>query len=147
MKVILREDVESLGKSGAVVTVKDGYGRNYLIPKALAVEATRKNMKQLDHEKRVIGDLQKKKRGNAEKLALALGDHSCTIPCQAGEEDKIFGSVGRRDIAEQLRRDGFNVDRRQLLLEEPLKRLGVYTVPVRLEEGVEAEIKVWLVRK
>lgn len=147
MKVILRNDVPGLGESGDVVQVKDGYGRNYLIPKKLAVEATRKNLSQLDHEKRVISDIQRKRRGKAEKAALALSAHQCTIPCQVGEQDKLFGSVTARDIADQLRRDGFEIDRRQIALAEPLKQLGVYTVPLKLGEGVEVELKVWLVRK
>ena len=147
MKVILREDVESLGKSGDLVEVKNGYGRNYLIPKKLAVEATRKNVAQQDHQKRLITDLQKRKRGRAEELAEALSKHSCTILCQVGEMDKIFGAVTARDIADQLRRDGFDIDRRQIMMEEPLKQLGVYTVGVKLGEGMESEFKVWLVRK
>lgn len=147
MKVILREDLENLGKSGDVVEVKDGYGRNYLIPRRLAVEASRKNLKQMEHEKRVIEDLQRKKLSRAEKLVEALEAHSCTVLCQVGEQDKLFGSVTSRDIADQLRRDGFEVDRHQIILDEPLKQLGVYTVPVKLGEGTEAKLKVWLVRK
>jgi len=147
MKVILREDVENLGKNGEIVEVKKGYGRNYLIPRKLAVEATRKNLKQLDHEKRLISDLQKKKLGRMENLAEELQAHSCTILCQVGEQDKLFGAVTARDVADALRREGFDIDRRQIVLEDPLKQLGVYTVPVKLGEGVEAKLKVWLVRK
>jgi len=147
MKVILREDVATLGKSGEVVQVKDGYGRNYLIPRRLAVEATNKNLKQLEHEKRLITDVQKKKRGKAEKLAGALAQYSCTIACQVGDQDKLFGAVTGRDIADQMRRDGFEVDRHQIVLEEPLKQLGAYTVPLKLGEGVESGLKVWLVKK
>ncbi len=147
MKLILREDVQNLGKSGDVVQVKDGYGRNFLIPRNLAFLATRKNLASLEHEKRVISDAQKKKQGEAEQVAKALSEHSCTITCSAGEQDKLFGAVKRRDIADQLRRDGFDVDRRQIVLDEPLKQLGVFTVPIKLGEGVETEIKVWLVRK
>ena len=147
MKVILREDMDNLGKSGQIVEVKDGYGRNFLIPRKLAVEAIGKNLKQLDHEKRIIGDLSRKQRGKAEQLAEALTQHSCTILCQVGEQDKLFGAVTAMDIADQLRHDGFDVDRRQIALAEPLKQLGVFTVPVKLGEGVEASLKVWLVRK
>jgi large subunit ribosomal protein L9 len=147
MKVILREDVANLGQSGQVVEVKDGYGRNFLLPRKLAVEATGKNLKQLEHEKRIIGDLSKKIRGKAEKMAEALSQHSCTIICQVGDQDKLFGAVTAMDISDQLRRDGFDVDRRQIALDEPLKQLGVFTVPVKLGEGVEAGLKVWLVRK
>jgi large subunit ribosomal protein L9 len=147
MKVILREDVENLGLVGDIVDVKPGYGRNYLIPRKMAAEATQKNVKQLEHEKRLIGDLKKKRLGKAEKLAADLAEHSCTINCQVGEQDKLFGSVGRRDIADQLRRDGFDVDRRQIKLDDPLKQLGVYSVMIKLGENIETELKVWLVRK
>ncbi len=147
MKVILRENVDNVGQSGQIVEVKDGYGRNFLIPRKLAVEATGKNLKQLDHEKRIIGDLSRKVRGKAEQLSEALNQHSCTIMCQVGEQDKLFGAVTAMDIADQHRHDGFNVDRRQIALAEPLKQLGVFTVPVKLGEGVEASLKVWLVRK
>ena len=147
MKVILREDVAKLGKSGELVEVKDGYGRNYLIPRKLAVEATRKNLSQLDHEKRLIDDLGKKKRSQAEKMAAELASHDITILCQAGDQDKLFGAVTARDIADQLRSEGFNVDRRQITLNEPLKQLGVYKVGMKTGEGVETELKVWLVKK
>jgi len=147
MKVILREDIEKVGKSGQIVEVKDGFGRNYLIPRGLAAVATRKNVSHLEHEKRIIGDVQKKKRGTAELLADKLASLSLTIFCQVGEQDKLFGAVTSRDIADQLRREGHEIDRRQIVLEEPLKQLGVFTVPVKLGEGIEVALKVWLVRK
>jgi len=147
MKVILKEDIENLGKVGDVVKVKDGFGRNYLIPRNLAAEATKKSVKQLDHEKRLIEDRLNKIKHDAQRLAVRLESHSCTIPCKVGETDKLFGSVGARDIAEALRREGFDINRRQVMLDEPLKSLGVYTVPIKLDQDVEAKLKVWLVRK
>ena len=147
MKVILHQDVDNLGKGGQVVEVKPGFGRNYLIPRGLAAMATNKNLKQIEHEKRIIGDVQKKQRTQAEQLADTLGKISLTIFCQVGDQDKLFGAVTSRDIADQLRREGHDIDRRQIVLEEPLKQLGVFTVPVKLGEGVEAALKVWLVRK
>ena len=147
MKVILREDIDKVGKSGQIVEVKDGFGRNYLIPRGLAAVATRKNVSQLEHEKRIIGDGQKKKLGAAELLADKLANLSLTIFCQVGEQDKLFGAVTSRDIADQLRREGYEIDRRQIVLEDPLKQLGVFTVPVKLGEGIEVALKVWLVRK
>ncbi len=147
MKVILKADMDNLGKVGEVVEVKNGYGRNFLIPRNLAAEATKKSIKQLDHEKRLIDDLQNRTRRDAEKLAEKLEAHSCTIPCKVGESDKLFGSVGPRDIADALRREGFDVSRRQIKMDEPLKSLGVYTVNVKLESGLEAKLKVWLVNK
>ena len=147
MKVILKSDLAPLGKSGEVIEVKPGYGRNYLIPRNLAVEATRKNVNQLEHEKRLIVLQQGHQQADAEKLVQQLESHSCTIPCKVGEEDRLFGSVTGRDIAETLRRDGYAVDKRDVLLEEPLKNLGVYTVPVRVGPKIEAKLKVWLVKK
>lgn len=147
MKVILKTDVSRLGKTGEVVEVKPGYGRNYLIPRNLAVEASRKNVNQLKHEKRLISDQQNRQKASAEKLAEQIENYSCTIPCKVGEDDRLFGSVTARDIAETLRQDGYAVDKREVLLEEPLKNLGVYTVPVRIGAKVEAKLKVWLVKK
>jgi large subunit ribosomal protein L9 len=147
MKVILKADVAPLGKSGEVIEVKPGYGRNYLIPRNLAVEATRKNVSQLEHEKRLIALQQDRRLAESEKLVQQLESYSCTIPCKVGEEDRLFGSVTARDLAETLRRDGFAVDKRNVLLEEPLKHLGVYTVPVRVGPNAEAKLKVWLVKK
>ena len=147
MKLILKTDVPSLGQSGEVVEVKPGYGRNYLIPRNLAVAATRKNVSQLEHEKRLIALQHRHQLADAEKLVQKLESYSCTIPCKVGEEDRLFGSVTARDIAETLRRDGYAVDKRDVLLEEPLKNLGVYTVPVRVGPKVEAKLKVWLVKK
>ena len=147
MKVILKTDVSSLGKSGEVVEVKPGYGRNFLIPRNLAVAATRKNVNQLEHEKRLIVLQQSRRLADAGKLVQQLESYSCTIPCKVGEEDRLFGSVTARDIAETLRRDGYAVDKRDVLLEEPLKNLGVYTVSVRVGPQTEAKLKVWLVKK
>ena len=147
MKLILKTDVSQLGKSGEVIEVKPGYGRNYLIPRNLAVEATRKNVSQLEHEKRLIVLQQNRRLADSEKLVHQLESYSCTIPCKVGEEERLFGSVTSRDIAETLRRDGYAVDKRDVLLEEPLKNLGVYTVPVRVGPKVEAKLKVWLVKK
>ncbi len=147
MKVILKTDVSPLGKSGELVEVKPGYGRNYLIPRNLAVEATRKNINQLGHEKRLIAVQQNRQVADAGKLISRLESYSCTVPCKVGEEDRLFGSVTARDIAETLRRDGYAVDKRDVLLEEPLKNLGVYTVPVRVGPNLEAKLKVWLVKK
>ena len=147
MKVILKMDVAQLGKSGEVVEVKPGYGRNFLIPRNLAVEASRKNIHRLEHEKRLIGQQQGKLRDQAQQLAEQLENYSCTIPCKVGENDRLFGSVTAKDIAETLRADGFAVDKRDVLLDEPLKILGVYPVGVRVGPHLEAKLKVWLVKK
>ncbi len=147
MKVILREDIDNLGSIGDIVSVKPGYGRNYLIPRGLAVEATRKNLAQLEHEKKLIRDQKNSRVRSSEKLAEDLEAVSLTIPCKVGEADKLFGSVTAREIAEALREEGFSIDKADIALEEPLKNLGVYTVPVKLPNQITAKIKVWLVKK
>jgi large subunit ribosomal protein L9 len=147
MKVILKEDVEKLGKTGEIVNVKPGFGRNYLIPRGLAAEASTKNVSRLEHEKRLIQDQQNRRKKSAEKLGEDLEAVSLTIPCKVGETDKLFGSVTAREIAEALREEGFNIEKGDILLEEPLKNLGVYTVQVKLAQGITPGIKVWLVRK
>jgi len=147
MKIILKDDVEQLGKCGEVVNVKNGFARNYLIPHKLAIPATVGNL-------RSIGEVstQKRLRDNkrlrdAEKLRNALEKISCTAEVQVGEEDRVFGSVTAAQIAELLEQQGFVVDRRDIQLDEPIKALGVYTVGVKLERDVIAKLKVWVVKK
>ena len=146
MKVILREDVEKLGKTGEIVDIADGYGRNYLLPRGLAVLASTKNMKVLEHQKRLIQAGQEKKKQESQDLAKKLESFSCTIARKAGEEDKLFGSVTARDIEDVLKEEGIVVERKQILLEEPIKQLGVYTVPIQLHPEVTGSIKVWVVK-
>ena len=145
MKVILQQDVGGLGDAGAVVEVKPGYARNYLIPQGLGLPASEKNLRRLDHLKRQIAATQAKAQVGAEGLAEKLAAFSCTVPAKAGEEDKLFGAVTTQEIAGVLADNGFDIDRRQILLEEPIKMLGVYTVPVRLHREVTVEMKVWVV--
>lgn len=147
MKVILKTDVEKVGKSGQVVEVKPGFGRNYLLPRNLAVEASNKNVRQLEHEKRLIADHQNKLKSKADKMATDLENYSCTIPCKVGENDRLFGSVTAKDIAETLRKDGYPVDKKDVHLDEPLKNLGVYTVSVKVGPQHNANLKVWLVKQ
>lgn len=147
MQVILREDITNLGRTGEVVTVKDGYGRNYLIPRGLAVLATPRNVKRLGHEQRVIEQRDIKRQKSAEATKEQLEALSLTIAKHTGEEDKLFGSVTTRDIADALKEEGHDVDRRLIQLEQPIKALGVYTVPVKLGREVTAELKLWVVAK
>jgi len=142
MKVILREDIEKLGKAGEVVKVADGYGRNYLIPRQLALLANVRNMKTLEHDRRVIETRAKKARKTAEETAAALAVLSVTLPARAGEEGKLFGAVTSRDIAEALEKAGQKVDRKAVLLAEPIKQLGEYKVKVRVAAEVVPEISV-----
>ena len=145
MQVILREDVAKLGQTGDLVTVRDGYGRNYLIPRGLAVLATPRNVKRLEHDKRVIAQREAKLLRKAESVKSKLEGMSVNIPKQVGEEDKLFGSVTARDIAEALAAQGVEIDRRTIQLDEPIKTLGVHEVVVRLARSLTATLKVWVV--
>lgn len=145
MRVILREDVQSLGKSGELVTVKDGYARNFLLPRKIAVVANDKNIRQLDHEKAVISTRQSKLLGGAREEAKKLQSVNVTIARKVGEQDKLYGSVTVLDIAEALAGAGQKVDRRSIHLPEPIKALGEYEVEIRLHREVIAKIKVAVV--
>jgi large subunit ribosomal protein L9 len=148
MQVILREDVENLGNTGEMVTVKDGYARNYLIPRGLAVLATPRNVRRLDHEKRVIGQRDSKRQKDAQSLKERIEALSLTIAKHTGEEEKLFGSVTNRDIAEALKEEsGLDIDRKAIHLEQPIKSLGVYSVNVKLTRDVIATLKLWVVAK
>ncbi len=147
MKVILKEDIAALGNCGDVITVKDGYGRNYLLPRNLAIEAKRGNLRAIEEVKKQKRLHDNKKKREAERIKEKLEKISCTAEVLVGEEDKVFGSVTSSTIAELLTEKGFKIDRRRILLEEPLKALGVYTVGVKVEPEVIANLKVWVVKK
>ena len=146
MKVILKEDVKDVGDMGSVVDVAAGFGRNYLIPKNLAVEATSKNINYFEHQKKLILNKAKKIRKSAEDVASSMSEVKLTIEALAGEEDKLFGSVTTRDIAEQLAQKGFEVDKRKIILDEPIKKLGNHEVQVRLHQDVTATVNVEVVK-
>lgn len=146
MQIILRANVEKLGNEGDLVAVAEGYARNYLIPRNLAVEATQRNRRILEHEKRMESDRAVKEKKDAEKLAGEIANLSCTIRMQAGESDRLFGSVTALDIAAALEEQGFEIDRRKIILSEPIKELGVFTVPAKIHPDVTADIKVWVVK-
>jgi large subunit ribosomal protein L9 len=145
MKIILREDVEKLGKAGEVVKVKDGYGRNYLIPRQLAVLANVRNMKSLDHDRRTIETRAKKTRKTAEATAATLSAVSLILPAKAGEEGKLFGAITTRDIAEALGKAGLTIDRKAIQLADPIKQVGDYKVKIRVAADVLPEISVSVV--
>jgi len=147
MQVILREDMDNLGKSGEVVSVKPGYGRNYLIPRGLAVAATAADVARVAHEKRVIAARSAKLARELQSEADRMAQVSVSIPVQVGEEDKLYGSVTSRDIAEALKAQGVEIDTKKIVLDEPLKTLGLAEVAVKLGRGVSAKIKVWVVKK
>jgi large subunit ribosomal protein L9 len=142
MKVILKEDVKNLGIMGSVVDVANGYGRNYLIPRKLAIEANPNNLNQIKHEKDIIEIKSRKIIRSAEDLAKQVSGITLSIEAQSGEDDKLFGSVTSMDIAEALSKQGVEIDKRKINLEEPIKRLGTYTVSVKIHHDVTANVTV-----
>lgn len=146
MQVILQEDIQSLGKAGDVVKVKDGYGRNYLIPQKKAVLADLKNLKMLEHQKRVVTAKITKIKRQADELAKRIAAAAITIARNAGEEGKLFGSVTAKDIVDALRKEGFNIDKRQVTLPEPIHQLGTFDVEVKLHSEVNCTVKIWVVK-
>ncbi len=142
MKVILTKDMENLGKAGALVEVKPGYGRNYLLPRQLAVPATAKNVRRLEHEKSGILARAAKEKANMDAMAKKLNAIELKFTRKAGAENKLFGSVTSKDIHEQLVAQGYEVDRKQIHLPEPLKEIGTHEVQVKLHSEVAAKVKV-----
>ncbi len=147
MQVILTQDVDNLGKAGELVSVKPGFGRNYLVPRGLAVSATVRNKNRLDHEKKVIESKVAKERASATELAAKINVMTLQFERIIGADEKLFGSVTNRDIQEQLKRAGVEVDHRIIQLDQAVKALGKYEVPVRLAAGVIANLKFWVVGK
>jgi len=147
MQVILKEDVHNLGKSGELVNVKPGFGRNYLIPQGLAMVATASNIKQIEHEKKVIAAKNAKLAKDSQAVADKLASLEVSIERQVGEESKLFGSVTTRDIAEALADKGVTIDHRKIVLGEPIKAIGFQTVDVKLGQGVTGKLKVVVVPK
>jgi large subunit ribosomal protein L9 len=147
IQVILTEDVANLGKSGELVSVKPGYGRNYLIPQGLALTATKNNVARIQHDKKVIETKNAKNRKEAEDAAGKLSNVTVQIERAVGEGDKLFGSVTSKDIAEALASQGHKIDKKTIHLADAIKALGQYTVDVRLASGITAQIKVWVVAK
>jgi large subunit ribosomal protein L9 len=147
MQVILTQDVANLGKAGELVSVRPGYGRNYLVPRGMAVSATAANVHRLEHDKRVIARRVAKERAGAESQAERINVVTLQFDRSVGEEDKMFGSVTSRDLVDQLKKAGVDIDHRQIVLEAPIKALGKYEVPVKLAAGVVANLKFFVVAK
>jgi len=145
MEVILKEDITNLGKMGEVVRVRDGYARNYLLPRGLVLVANTKNLKGFEHQKRVVASQKERVLKQAQTVSEKLAGAALTIPVKAGEEGKLFGSVTNIDIEKALRAKGFDIERRKIHLDEPIKSLGDYEVPVRLTADVTATVKVSVV--
>jgi len=145
MKVILTENVDGLGKIGDMVKVKPGFARNYLVPRSLAVEASLRNVKELEHQKRQLARKLEKVTQESEVLKQRIEKVSCVLAHRAGEEGKLFGSVTSMELEAKLAEAGIEIDRKKIQLDEPIKALGSYQVPVKLPAGVVAEIKVTVV--
>lgn len=147
MKVILRQNYENLGQVGEVVDVKDGYARNFLIPRKIAYAALEGNIRALEEEKKSLDKKKQVELQAAEKLAEELEKVSVTIPVQVGEEDKIFGTVTTQMIADALKEKDYEVDKRKIEIDEPIKSLGIYDVNIKLHPDVSTKVKVWVVRE
>ena len=147
MKVILKSDVEMLGKAGEVVTVAAGYARNYLIPQDKGLEASSRNLELVEVHKRKTVKVEEKRREEAEAFARKLEELSLTVRKQAGESDKLFGAVTSMEIAAALEKEGHEIDKRKILLEEPIKTLGIYTIPIKIHTEVTAQVKLWVVKE
>jgi large subunit ribosomal protein L9 len=147
MLVILKEDIEHLGKIGDTVDVARGYARNYLIPRRLVIEANKKNIKKLEHEKKIITEKAAIIFKQAEAIAELLEQTTLTFHVLAGEEDKLFGSITTKDVAEALKEKGFDIERRKISFEDHIKRLGTYEASIKLRPELSAKVKVHVVRK
>jgi large subunit ribosomal protein L9 len=146
MKVILQEEVANLGATGDVVEVANGFGRNYLLPRHLAVLADERNTRRLDHQRRLASARQTKVLAAAKELAAKISGTAVSIKRQAGAEDKIFGSVTNQDVQEALAAQGVEVDRRNIVLADPIRNIGVFQVSVKVHRDVEASVKVYVIR-
>jgi len=146
MEVILKTDVDKIGKSGSVVDVKDGFARNFLLPNGLAIPCTSSNLKKIEDEKqKKVLDYEKTKK-EAQGLQAKLAALSLTIPVLA-QDEKAYGSITINDIAQALKDEGFEIDKNCILLDEPIKSLGIYEVSIRLHSEVTAKVKIWIVKK
>jgi large subunit ribosomal protein L9 len=142
MKVILQEEIENVGHIGDMIDVKHGFARNFLLPRGKAIEATTRNLKQLEHAKRLVADKAKKSKGETETFAQTLVETPVTITVAAGPDGKLFGSVSGKDIAEALAEQGIELDKRKIAMEHPLKEVGSFIIPVKLPNAVTASLTV-----
>jgi large subunit ribosomal protein L9 len=147
MKVILREDVKNLGHMGEVVNVADGYARNFLFPKKFAVEANTKSLKEFEHNKKIIAERAAKLKASFASVADKLSSLALTIKAKSGEDEKLFGSVTNMDIAEALASEGYDIDKKKITMSEPIKRLGEYSVTIKLHHDLSAVVKVNVIQE
>ncbi len=147
MKVILKADVEKLGKRGDIVKVADGYARNFLLPKGLALKENPSNLKIIEEEKKLLAVKQVKEKAEAEAMAEKLKQVSITVVKKVGENEVLYGSVTSSEIADLLKKEGIEVDRRKIEIADPIKTTGIFNVPIKIHPEVSAEIKVWVVKE
>ena len=147
MKVILRKNFNQLGQVGDLVDVKDGYARNFLVPRQIAYPATAGNLRALEEEKKQIAKKESKNLAVANEFSTELEKVSVTVPVTVGEDDKIFGSVTSKMIGDALQEKGFEIDHRKIEIEEPIKSLGIYSVKIKIHADVTATVKTWVVRE
>lgn len=146
MKVILQKDIANLGEAGDIKEVADGYARNYLLPKKLVIVANEKSQRAIEHQKKLIKIKKEKRKKQSEKLSESLAGIELRIGAQVGEEEKLFGSVTSIDIARELKELGYEIDKRRIHLDEPIKKTGEYDISIKLDEGLHAVIKVYVER-
>lgn len=147
MEVVLIKDHENLGTALDVVPVKDGFARNFLIPKGIAVPATEGNKKRVAKTREIEKGREEKKITEAREVAAKIEQTPCTIPVKVGDEEKIYGSVSSQEIAEFLKKEGFKIEKRDVVLDDPIKQLGVYTIKITVYRSVTANLKVWVVKE
>lgn len=146
MRVILKNEVHNLGDAGDIVKVANGYGRNFLLPRGLAIPASERNANQAEHEKKIADAIKRKQTANAKAMGAKLENLAISIRRETGSDDKLFGSVTNRDIADALAEEGIVVDKRAISLEEPIKTIGLFTVAVRLHREATANLRVYVIR-
>lgn len=147
MKVILQQEVPNVGRIGDILDVSNGFGRNYLIPQGKALLASTKNLKEFEHKKRLVAQKLKNEKEGSLSLATKIEGLSITTARKVGDQEKLFGSVTSKDIQDLLVKEGFNIDKSSIILTEPIKSLGVFTVPIRLHPEVTANLKIWVVEE
>ncbi len=147
MKIILRETYQTLGEAGSIVNVADGYARNFLIPKRIAMKYSRSSLRILEEEKKIKETRKNKEMEAAEQLGNLLRKVSLTASVKVGEEDRVFGTVTSQDIVNLLKEKGFDIDKKKILLEDPIKALGIYTIKIKVHPQVETSVKLWVVKE
>ena len=147
MEVILKQDVDRIGKSGSIVKVKDGFARNFLFPNKLAIPVTTQNLKVVENDKQRKLLASEKSKKEAEDLKVKLSSLSITMPVLTQEDEKLYGSIAAHDIAASLKEEGFSIDKSCVLMEEPIKALGIYEITVKLHPEVSTKVKIWVVKK